>query len=161
MRTCESTTELSPRKGHWCVWNNWDNPWMLYLKITMQKYKCIQFVYMRVRYIIVFVKRGIFWKVMLICSCLNNYVDIAGETWKMPQKLNMFNEFRLIVNSVGKSDWMSTDFRIFRDGLDISTHYKQTYFICTHLYFSIKDEMFNIRIKCHPGGSMTLRGVHK
>ena len=41
---------------------------------------------------------------MLICSYLNNYFDIAGETWKITQKLTMFNEFRLIVNSVGKSD---------------------------------------------------------
>ena len=56
---------------------------------------------------------------------------------------------------------MSTDFRIIRDDLDISTNYKQTYFICTHLYFSIKNEMFNIRLKCHPGGSMTSRVVHK
>ena len=65
----------------------------------------------------------------------------------------MFNEFRLIVKFVGKSDLMSTDFRIFRDGLDLFTHYKQKYFICTQLYFSIKDDMFNFRIKCHPGGS--------
>ena len=41
---------------------------------------------------------------MLICSYFNNYFDIAGETWEIPQKLTMFNEFRLIVNFVGKSD---------------------------------------------------------
>ena len=56
---------------------------------------------------------------------------------------------------------MSTYFRILWDGLDIFTHNKQTYFICRHLYLYIKDEMFNVRIKCHPGGSMTSRGVHK
>ena len=34
----------------------------------------------------------------------------------------MFPELRLIVNFVGKSDYMRTDFHIFRDGLDIFTH---------------------------------------
>ena len=52
---------------------------------------------------------------------------------------------------------MSTGFRIIRDGLDIS----QTYFICTHLYFSIKDEMFDVRIKCYPCGSVMSGSVHK
>ena len=90
-----------------------------------------------------FFKRCVLWKVVLICSYLNNYFDIDGETWEIQQKLTMFNEFRLIVNLLGKSDWMSTDFCIFRDVLDIFTHYKLTHYICTHLYFSIKDEMFN------------------
>ena len=36
----------------------------------------------------------------------------------------MFNEFRLIVNFVGKSYCMSSDFRIFKNGLDLFTHYK-------------------------------------
>ena len=78
----------------------------------MQKYKCIQVAYMHVRYIIVFVKRCILRKVMLICSYLDKYFHIAGETWKIPQKLTMYNEFWLIVNFVGKSDWMSTDLGI-------------------------------------------------
>ena len=56
---------------------------------------------------------------------------------------------------------MRIGFRVFKDGLDIFTHYKQTYFICTHLYFSIRDEMFYLRIKFHPGGSMTPRSVQK
>ena len=29
---------------------------------------------------------------------LNKYFHIVGEAWKMPQKLSMFDEFRLIVN---------------------------------------------------------------
>ena len=36
----------------------------------------------------------------------------------------MFNVFRLIVNFVGKSYCMSSDFRIFKNGLDLFTHYK-------------------------------------
>ena len=56
---------------------------------------------------------------------------------------------------------MNTDFRIFRDDLDIFTHYKQTYFFCSHLYFLIKNEMFILRIKCHQGGTMTSQSVHK
>ena len=73
----------------------------------------------------------------------------------------MFNEFRLFVNFVGKSDYMSTDLRMFKDGLIIFTYYKQTYFICTHLYFSIKDEMFNVRIKCYPCGSVMSHKQHQ
>ena len=56
---------------------------------------------------------------------------------------------------------MSIDFRISKDGLGIFTHRKQTYFICTHLYFSIKDEMFNLRIESQPGGTMRSQSVHK
>ena len=87
-----------------------------------------------------FVKRCITWKIP-ICSYLNQYFDIAGETLAIPKKLTMVNEFRLIVNFVGKSDCMSTEFRIFRDDFYIFTHYKLIYFICWHLYFSIKNEM--------------------
>ena len=97
---------------------------------------------------------------MLICSYLNENFNIGSETYEMPQTLTMFNEFRLIVHFVGTSDCMSTDFRIFKECLYISKHHTQTYFICTHLYFSFKDEMTNLRIKCHPGGSMTSRSVH-
>ena len=50
---------------------------------------------------------------MLICSYLDKYFDIPGETWELPQKLTMFNEFQLIVNFVGKSDCMSTDLPTF------------------------------------------------
>ena len=57
-------------------------------------------------------------------------------------KINMFNEFRLIVKFVDKSGGMSTNCGISKDGLDIFTHQNQTYFIYTHLYFSIKGEMF-------------------
>ena len=127
----------------------------------MQKYKCIPFVYMHVRYIVVFVKRCSFEKWCSFVHIINKYFDISGETWEIPQKLTMIHEFRLIVNFVGKSDWMSTDFRIFRDSLDIFTYYKEIYFICMHLYFSIKAEMFNLRMKCHPGGTMTSRSVQQ
>ena len=95
---------------------------------------------------------------MLICSYLNEYFDIVGESWELPQKLATFNELRFIINHVGKSACMSS---VFRDGLNIFTHYKQTYFICTHFYFSIKDEMFTLRIKCHSGGYITSRTVKK
>ena len=81
---------------------------------------------------------------MLICP----YFDMVGERGEIPKKLTMFNEFRLIVNFVGKSDCMSTDFRIFIDGLDIlGVTYK--HFIYSLLFFTIKDEIFNLRIKCH------------
>ena len=45
--------------------------------------------------------------------------------------------------------------------LCLFAHDQQIYFICSHLYFSIKDEMFKISIKYHLGGSMTSWGVHK
>ena len=57
----------------------------------------MQFVYMHVKYIAVFVKRRIFEK---WCSYVNENFHIAGETWEIPQKLTMFNEFQLIVNFV-------------------------------------------------------------
>ena len=78
---------------------------------------------------------------MLICLYLNNYFDIAGETWEIQQKLAMFNEFRLIVNYVRKSNRMSNDFGIVREGIDIFTHYKQTYFFFTHLNFKSRLKM--------------------
>ena len=56
---------------------------------------------------------------MLICPYHNEYFDIAGERGEISKKLTMFNEFRLIIEFVGKSDCTSTDFRIFIDGLDI------------------------------------------
>ena len=99
---------------------------------------------------------------MFICLYLNKYFDIAGEIWEIQQKITMFNLFQLIINFVGKSDCISTEsFLIFRDSIDILTHYKDTYFIYSHLYFAIKDEMFKLRIKRHPGGFMTLRSVNE
>ena len=66
---------------------------------------------------------------MQLCPYLSECFDIARETSKIPQKITMLKEFRLIVNFLGKSDCMSTDFHIFRDIFLIFTHYKQTYFI--------------------------------
>ena len=88
-------------------------------------------------------------------------IMIIGGVCEIPQQLTMFSAFRLIVNFLGRSEPMSTDFRIFKDGLDIFTYSKQTYFVCSHLYVSIKYEMLNVRIKFHPGGFMTSRSVHK
>ena len=48
---------------------------------------------MQVRYIVV---------VVVNFPYLNKYYDIADETWDIPQKITMFNEFRLIANFVGK-----------------------------------------------------------
>ena len=78
---------------------------------------------------------------MSIYSYLKQYFDIAGETWAIPEKLTLVNELQLIVNFVGKFDCMSTEIRIFRDDFYIFTQYEQIYFICSHLYFSMKDEM--------------------
>ena len=94
----------------------------------MQTYKYVPIVYMHVRCIVLFAKRCIISKVMIICSFLNNYFDIAGETWEIPK--TTFNEFRLIVNLFGTFDSMRTDSCILRSSLDIFTHNNQTYFIC-------------------------------
>ena len=72
----------------------------------------------------------------------------------------MVNEFRLIVNFVGGSDCMSTEFRIFTAFI-YSRITNNIYFICSHVCFSMKDEMFNLRKKYHPGGNMMSLSVHK
>ena len=45
------------------------------------------------------------------------------------------HEFRLIVEFVGKSDCMSTDFRIFIYGLDIFRRYIQTFHLFALVIF--------------------------
>ena len=52
-------------------------------------------------------------------------------------------------------------FRILRDGVDIFKHYTKSYFICIHLYYSIKQLMLSLRKQCHPGGSKTSGSVNK
>ena len=76
------------------------------------------------------------------------YLKNAGDT----REITIFNDFRLLVKVIRKSDCMITDFRTFRDVPHIFTHWLLIWF---HLNFSIKVEIFNLSNKCHPSGSMT------
>ena len=113
---------------------------------------CISIVYMHVRYIVVFVTRCIIWKVTLICPYHNEYFDIASERGEIPKKLTMFNEFRLIVEFVGKSDCMHTDFCIFIDGLDIFRRYIQTFHLFALVIF---DQRWDVAFTVVPSSSAT------
>lgn len=70
---------------------------------------------------------------MLICLYFKEYFELTGETSKIPLKLSIFKKFKLIVDFIRKLDGMSTDLFIFRDGLAIFKHYKQSYSI----YFTV------------------------
>ena len=87
------------------------------LDATFVNYNAKAQVHTNCLYNSVFVKRCIIWKVMPISPLWYCWWN-KGNTTKIK-----YVQWILIVIFVGKSDWMSTSFRIFRDELDIFTQY--------------------------------------